>query len=463
MSFLKTKLPQIPLWSDAVPDDTLIYIVVNGVSYRTTKATLVAGLGGGDFDPSTIDLADFLNASENPFVRQNELSMSDFLGWFFEEAQVEALEPAEGKWGLINTDARPLTLFLWKDNGNVDFDEDMNEIPVLDFLEFDLDLSAYIKQGQLINFFHNGQALEGSYNFNIQGFRFVGAEGGSGTPNIVFGFDKFSFFKLNSLLNKKISLKFPDAESITEDVEIEVPNENGTIATREWVQANVSGGAVDSVNNKTGDVVLDAEDVGAEPALGFTPENVANKTTDINGAAGTYPDTPTVKGYVDTFFEKYLISKPIGNYGTVPAGITVETVLLSIPFTGGEFENGDYMGFSIWTTKNSTAGATSIQLRVGTTGTTADPILALLQQHVIGQNSVGNSRLYLQFEDGNFINNRTRAGITAANIDLGSHITFARISLDPSASWFLTFTANHANSADDITVRSYQVSKRKSF
>lgn len=34
-------------------------------------------------------------------------------------------------------------------------------------------------------------------------------------------------------------------------------------------------------------------------ALGFTPENVANKTTNISGAAGTYPDTPTVKAYAD--------------------------------------------------------------------------------------------------------------------------------------------------------------------
>jgi len=41
-------------------------------------------------------------------------------------------------------------------------------------------------------------------------------------------------------------------------------------------------------------------DIGAQPALGFTPENVANKTTNISGAAGTYPDTPTVKTYVDS-------------------------------------------------------------------------------------------------------------------------------------------------------------------
>jgi hypothetical protein len=43
-----------------------------------------------------------------------------------------------------------------------------------------------------------------------------------------------------------------------------------TIATREWVNANVSGGAVDSVNGQTGVVVLDAGDVGAEPTITAT-------------------------------------------------------------------------------------------------------------------------------------------------------------------------------------------------
>jgi hypothetical protein len=43
-----------------------------------------------------------------------------------------------------------------------------------------------------------------------------------------------------------------------------------TIATREWVEDNVSGGAVDSVNGQTGVVVLDAGDVGAEPTITAT-------------------------------------------------------------------------------------------------------------------------------------------------------------------------------------------------
>lgn len=41
----------------------------------------------------------------------------------------------------------------------------------------------------------------------------------------------------------------------------------------------------------------------AENNIGYVPENRANKTTDtdLSGAAGTYPDTPTVKSYIDNY------------------------------------------------------------------------------------------------------------------------------------------------------------------
>jgi hypothetical protein len=47
---------------------------------------------------------------------------------------------------------------------------------------------------------------------------------------------------------------------------------------------------------------------GKQNALGFTPENVANKTTNINDISGTYPDTPTVKTYVDTAVNSTVLS-----------------------------------------------------------------------------------------------------------------------------------------------------------
>lgn len=66
---------------------------------------------------------------------------------------------------------------------------------------------------------------------------------------------------LDTVSNFGISVRFP--ASITGNRTIDYPNSTGTIATQEWVIANPSGGAVDSVNGQTGVVVLDATDVDA--------------------------------------------------------------------------------------------------------------------------------------------------------------------------------------------------------
>ena len=58
-------------------------------------------------------------------------------------------------------------------------------------------------------------------------------------------------------------------------------------------------GGVTSFNTRTGDIELEDGDV--TDALGFTPENVANKSTDVNlgTSDGLYPSQNAVKTYVD--------------------------------------------------------------------------------------------------------------------------------------------------------------------
>jgi len=245
---------------------------------------------------------------------------------------------------------------------------------------------------------------------------------------------------------------------------------------------DITGGAVDSVNGQTGVVVLDSDDIS---------EGTTNLYFTDTRALGAIPDaTPTVKGIAKLYtslgsnidgavdqntvnsalalkanlqnVKQYIISKPVGNYGSV-TGTTAETVLLSIPILGGVFENGDYLGFNIWTIKNGTAGITTITVRAGTTGTTADSVLTLLGQHNSGQNSAASEREGVLFEEGNFINGRTRPVVNQFNTDLGSSVSYTRFALNPSNNWFLTFTATHANPADEIIVRSYQLSKTKTF
>jgi len=249
-----------------------------------------------------------------------------------------------------------------------------------------------------------------------------------------------------------------------------------------FIRTSDLGGAVDSVNGQTGVVVLDSDDIS---------EGTTNLYFTDARALGAIPDaTPTVKGIAKLYtslgsntdgavdqntvntalalkanlqnVKQYIISKPVGNYGSV-TGTTAETVLLSIPILGGVYENGDYLGFNIWTIKNGTAGITAITVRAGTTGTTADSVLALLYNHIGGQNSAASEREGVLFEDGNFINGRTRPVVNQFSTDLGSFVTYTRFALNPSNDWFLTFTATHANSADEVIVRSYQLSKTKTF
>ena len=68
----------------------------------------------------------------------------------------------------------------------------------------------------------------------------------------------------------------------------------------------------------------------AENNIGYVPENRANKTTntDLSGATGTYPDTPTVKSYID----KYDISAAsINSTGTVTLTRTASDLTFQVP------------------------------------------------------------------------------------------------------------------------------------
>jgi hypothetical protein len=64
----------------------------------------------------------------------------------------------------------------------------------------------------------------------------------------------------NTITDLGLTFQLPDSGSSTLKVPETISEE--TIATREWVEDNAGGGAVDSVNGQTGVVVLDAEDVG---------------------------------------------------------------------------------------------------------------------------------------------------------------------------------------------------------
>lgn len=68
----------------------------------------------------------------------------------------------------------------------------------------------------------------------------------------------------------------------------------------------------------------------AENNIGYVPENTANKTTDtdLSGAAGTYPDTPTVKSYIDNYD---ISAASISSTGTVTLTRTESDLTFQVP------------------------------------------------------------------------------------------------------------------------------------
>jgi hypothetical protein len=126
-----------------------------------------------------------------------------------------------------------------------------------------------------------------------------------------------------------------------------------------------------------------------QTALGFTPENVANKTTSINGAAGTYPDTPTVKSYVDGLFVQTIAYKRSLLTFT---GTTNERALDIIALDVNSF---DYLyRFFVWARMSAPTG--TIRIRIGTYAAPIDG--------AVGANSIGQQSLLATYTISN--NNR---------------------------------------------------------
>jgi hypothetical protein len=106
-------------------------------------------------------------------------------------------------------------------------------------------------------------------------------------------------------------------------------------------------------------------------ALGFTPEDVANKQTNLTASATKYPTVNAVNtglalkqnalGYTP-----YRFNAPAQ---IVHTGTTAETILQTILIPANTFTNGDFIMFSALVTKLANLGVTTHTLKVNTTNT----------------------------------------------------------------------------------------------
>lgn len=154
-------------------------------------------------------------------------------------------------------------------------------------------------------------------------------------------------------------------------------------------------------------------------------------------------------------------SKNNGTFGS-HTGNTAETVLFTIPITGGEFEIGDWMDFMFQFERLVTGTNLSVRLRAGTNGNTSDPQIALLTMVSTTLDSA-IKRERFEFNTGNILKG-INSGYSSTQTDI-ANIPSARTStsLNPANNWYLTVTASLGSGSDTILCTGYQIGKTKTF
>lgn len=155
------------------------------------------------------------------------------------------------------------------------------------------------------------------------------------------------------------------------------------------------GGAVNSVNGETGDVVLDAVDVGAEPTLTGATADVSPENSDTvyggnaGAAFGTIKTTwTTIKAFFKIYFDtlyatlaqvatlestklsisavtSYVLAKDHTDHSTVGTG---EETLATVTIPGGTMgPNGALRITTLWAVTGGTVGTRTARIKFGGT------------------------------------------------------------------------------------------------
>jgi hypothetical protein len=119
---------------------------------------------------------------------------------------------------------------------------------------------------------------------------------------------------------------------------------------------------------------------GKQNALGFTPEDVANKQTDLTASATKYPTVNAVNTGL-ALKQNALVYTPYKNIQTsqtVHTGTTAETLIFTATIPAGSFNSTDVIKVLFGTNKSTALGTYSLRLRVNTTNTISGaPTIAL--------------------------------------------------------------------------------------
>lgn len=143
-------------------------------------------------------------------------------------------------------------------------------------------------------------------------------------------------------------------------------------------------------------------------------------------------------------------------------GNTAETVLFSIPITGGKFEIGDWMDFMFQFERLVTGTNIIVRLRAGINGNTSDALISTLVL-TSATLEAAFKRERFEFNTGNILKGVSNS-FSTSQIDIAL-IGAARTStsLNPANNWNLTVAAALGSGSDTVLCTGYQIGKTKTF
>ena len=188
---------------------------------------------------------------------------------------------------------------------------------------------------------------------------------------------------------------------------------------------------------------------GKQNALGFTPEDVANKQTDLTASATKYPTVNAVNTglALKQNILSYTPYKNIQTSQTAVTGTTVETIVFTATIPAGTFNSSDIIKVLYGANKTTATSTYTLRLRINTTNTIVGaPTIAIYNGTATAQMNILTRSFNLN--GGNLYG---LSGSSSSLTDIvASGTGLASTTLNPANIFYIFATVQLASSSDSI-------------
>lgn len=184
-------------------------------------------------------------------------------------------------------------------------------------------------------------------------------------------------------------------------------------------------------------------------ALGYTPENVLNKQSDLTASSTKYPTVDAVNTGLSTKLSGY---KSVLASSSTLTGTTSETIMLTFTVNGGSFNSTDMINFNALVVKSLSLSQLQFKLRLNTSNTiSGSTVIATFTSSTLGNIFAGVRRTMFSIQGGNLIG----FNFTTSSIDdsLVSTVGTSSVAYDVSQTYYWILTCTLTNIGDSIKIQ----------